>query len=165
VLLASYRLLGAIETAIGRLAESEPHLEEAFRLAEACAAPFERAFSLLALAELRAAQGKATEATRLLAEVRAITEPLGAAPTLAQVDALAARLAARTVATDRGPRLSAREVEVLRLVAAGRSNPEIARDLFISERTVTTHLTHVYEKLAVEGRAQAVDVAIRLGLI
>jgi DNA-binding CsgD family transcriptional regulator len=100
-----------------------------------------------------------------LGEVRSIAEPLGATPTLAQVDALAARFAARPAPADRGPRLSAREIEVLRRVAAGRSNPEIARDLFISERTVTTHLTHVYEKLAVEGRAQAVDVAVRLGLI
>jgi DNA-binding CsgD family transcriptional regulator len=165
VLLAAERLLGEIETAAGRPAEAEPHLEEALRLAEACAAPFERALTLLALAELRAAQGMTAEATKLLDEVRSITEPLGAAPTLAQVDALAARLAAKPAPADRGPRLTAREVEVLRLVAAGRSNPEIARDLFISERTVTTHLTHVYEKLAVEGRAQAVDIAVRLGLI
>jgi DNA-binding CsgD family transcriptional regulator len=50
-------------------------------------------------------------------------------------------------------------------VAAGRSNPEIAGALFVSPRTVTTHLTHVFAKLGVEGRAEAVAFAVRHGLI
>ncbi len=90
---------------------------------------------------------------------------MGAAPLLARADALAARLAARPAPADAGPRLSAREAEVLRLVAAGRSNPEIAEALFVSPRTVTTHLTHIFAKLGVEGRAEAVALALRHGLI
>jgi DNA-binding CsgD family transcriptional regulator len=54
---------------------------------------------------------------------------------------------------------------VLRLVAAGRSNPEIAHVLFVSPRTVTTHLTHIFAKLGVEGRAEAVALALRHNLI
>ncbi len=164
-LLAAHRLLGELATDSAQLIEVESHLLEALALAEACAAPYERALSLLALAELRAAEGKTAETTRLLAEVRAIGQPLGAAPMLARVDALATRLAARPAPVDTGPRLSAREAEVLRLVAAGRSNPEIAHSLFVSPRTVTTHLTHIFAKLDVEGRAEAVALALRHGLI
>lgn len=164
-LLAAHRFLGELATDAAHWDEAEPHLLEALALAEACAVPFERALTLLALAELRAAEGRAVEATRLLEEVRAIGRPLGAAPLLARVDALAARLAARPTPADPGPRLSAREVEVLRLVAAGRSNPEIAQDLSISPRTVTTHLTHIFAKLDVDGRAEATALAVRHGLI
>ena len=110
-------------------------------------------------------EGKISQVTRLLAEIRAIGQPLGAVPLLAQVDLLAARLASRPTPTEAGPRLSAREAEVLRLVAAGRSNPGIAQDLSISPRTVTTHLTHIFAKLGVEGRAEAAAFAVRHGLI
>ena len=62
-------------------------------------------------------------------------------------------------------RLSARELEVLRLVAAGDSNPAIARRLFIGEATVKTHLVHVFEKLGVSDRTRAVTLAMELGLL
>ncbi|MFE4255858.1 response regulator [Streptomyces sp. NPDC056910] len=75
--------------------------------------------------------------------------------------AVASRLvtAVRTPAVPAGEPLSAREREVLALVAKGTSNKEIARVLFISEATVKTHLTHVYGKLGVKDRAAAVAVA------
>lgn len=63
------------------------------------------------------------------------------------------------------PQLSPRELDVLRLVAAGRSNPEIARELFIGEATVKTHLLHVFEKLDVSDRTRAVTLALELGLL
>ena len=63
------------------------------------------------------------------------------------------------------PALSARELEVLRLVAAGRSNPAIARELFIGEATVKTHLQHVFEKLDVSDRTRAVTRAMELKLL
>jgi DNA-binding NarL/FixJ family response regulator len=63
------------------------------------------------------------------------------------------------------PQLSPRETEVLRLVAAGRSNPEIARELFIGEATVKTHLLHVFEKLDVSDRTRAVTLALELGIL
>jgi len=63
------------------------------------------------------------------------------------------------------PQLSPRELEVLRLVAAGRSNPEIGRELFIGEATVKTHLLHVFEKLGVSDRTRAVTLALELGLL
>ena len=63
------------------------------------------------------------------------------------------------------PSLSPRELEVLRLVSRGRSNPEIARELFIGEATVKTHLLHVFEKLEVSDRTRAVTLALELGLL
>ena len=63
------------------------------------------------------------------------------------------------------PQLSPRELEVLRLVAAGRSNPEIARELFIGEATVKTHLLHAFEKLGVSDRTRAVTLALELGIL
>ena len=61
--------------------------------------------------------------------------------------------------------LSARELDVLRLVARGASNREVGRDLRISEATVKTHLLHAFEKLGVGDRTSAVTRAIERGLI
>jgi DNA-binding NarL/FixJ family response regulator len=61
--------------------------------------------------------------------------------------------------------LSARELEVLTLVAAGSTNREAAKLLFISEATVKTHLLHIYAKLDVRDRASAVAAGYRLGLL
>ena len=71
----------------------------------------------------------------------------------------------RQDATSAPPSLSPRELEVLRLVADGRSNPEIARALFIGEATVKTHLLHVFEKLEVNDRTRAVTRAMEFGLL
>ena len=61
--------------------------------------------------------------------------------------------------------LSDREVEVLRLVARGASNKEAARELFISETTVKTHLSHIFTKLGVDDRTAAVTVALERGIL
>jgi DNA-binding NarL/FixJ family response regulator len=63
------------------------------------------------------------------------------------------------------PLLSARELEVLELVARGSTNREAAKTLFISEATVKTHLLHVYAKLGVPDRASAVAAAFDRGLL
>lgn len=81
--------------------------------------------------------------------------------------AIAAKLVdrMRQGAAPAGPKLSPRELDVLRLVAAGHSNPAIAKQLFISEATVKTHLIHVFEKLEVSDRTRAVTLALELGLL
>jgi two-component system NarL family response regulator len=61
--------------------------------------------------------------------------------------------------------LTPRELSVLRLLANGHSNKEIASTLAISERTVKTHLGHLFEKLGVTSRTEAVRVATRRGLV
>jgi len=61
--------------------------------------------------------------------------------------------------------LTAREVEVLRLVASGNRNKDIAERLFISEETVKVHVKHVMDKLGASDRTQAVAIAVRRGII
>lgn len=76
-------------------------------------------------------------------------------------------LTERVIASMRTRRagLSERETEVLTLVAAGRTNREIARELFLSEATVKTHLVHAYGKLGADNRVSAVERARAAGLI
>ena len=163
-LIAVHRFLGSLDTEDRRFPEAETHLNESLALTDACAAPFERALTVLALAELCAAQGRRDDARVLLAEVRALGEPLGATPTLARVDVLEAKLAGpRALTYPAG--LTAREVEVLRLVAEGLTDAAVAARLFISRRTVNRYVASILNKLGVSSRAAAVATAAHLGLL
>jgi DNA-binding CsgD family transcriptional regulator len=167
-LLAAHRLLGELDTAEGRPGEAHGHLDAALALADACVAPYERALTLLALAELHAAVGERDAAREPLAEARAILVPLEAQPALARAETLAARLAAPApaapVPTALPFGLTAREAEILKLVAAGLGNVAIADRLSLSRRTVEQHLRSVYDKLGVENRTAAARVAVERGL-
>lgn len=77
---------------------------------------------------------------------------------------VAARLLERMRAEE-AKRLSAREIEILRLVADGKSNKEIARELWISEATVKSHLNRIFAKLDSADRTAAVTAALRRGII
>jgi len=166
-LLTARRLLGVVEVHAGRIAEARHHLEAALLLADACAAPFERALTLLALAELQLRAGTPDAANRTLDEALAICTPLGAQPTLTRAAALAARIAAQAAAASRAAPagLSPRELEVLRLLATGRSNREIAEALFVSARTVERHITNLYTKIDAHSRSEAIAFAHEHGLI
>lgn len=74
---------------------------------------------------------------------------------------VAAKLAERMS----GPELTARELDVLRLMAEGRSNKEIGSRLFITEGTVKLHVNNILSKLGVGGRTEAVTIAIKRGLV
>jgi DNA-binding NarL/FixJ family response regulator len=79
---------------------------------------------------------------------------------------LAAPIAAKLMRQVRGhEQLTPREVEVLGLVAQGRSNGDIARELFIGEATVKTHLLRIFDKLDVADRTRAVTVAMERGYL
>lgn len=107
---------------------------------------------------------KAAPESEILAGVRATARGETAlAPSAAA--ALVRRATGASVAAPAGPTLTPRELEVLRLVAQGNSNPAIGRTLFLSEATVKTHLGHVFEKLGVNDRTRAVTRAMELGLL
>ncbi len=161
-LLAAHRCMGRLDTDAGRFEAARDHFASALALADACAAPFPRARTLLAVADLHAATGNRKAALAAIDEARAIAARLGALPTLARADALAANLSSPP-AHPAG--LSAREVEVLRLVAAGLTDAEVAERLFLSPRTIGRHLTSIYTKLDVPTRTAASRVALEHGLL
>lgn len=101
---------------------------------------------------------KDTPPDELLAAVRAAA---------AGESALAPAVASRLMARMRAPRvsLSAREIEVLRLVAEGASNVDVAVRLHITDATVKSHLVHVFSKLGVGSRTAAVSEARALGIL
>lgn len=106
---------------------------------------------------------KAAPQEEILAGIRSV-----AAGETVLAPSIAAKLVRRVRADASAPAppaLSPRELDVLRLVADGRSNPEIARALHIGEATVKTHLIHVFEKLGVNDRTRAVTRAMELGLL
>lgn len=80
---------------------------------------------------------------------------------------LAPDLASRVLRGMRNPlpRLTAREIEVLKLLATGSTNREISRALFVTEATVKSHLNHIFTKLDVDSRSRAVHLAQQTGLI
>ncbi|WP_229073861.1 helix-turn-helix transcriptional regulator [Actinoplanes sp. DH11] len=131
--------------------------------------------ALLAGAEAVAADRQA--ASEALAEAVEIAAGLGAGPLVAAADTLGRRLGLRPGVRS-GPAvvvpgqraggsevLTAREREVLRLVAEGQSNSGIARELFISPKTASVHVSRIIAKLEVSNRVEAAAVARRLGLL
>jgi two-component system, NarL family, response regulator LiaR len=83
-----------------------------------------------------------------------------------QLSPQAAERLARDIRTPENPqKLTDREIEVLRMLAEGKSNKEIAASLFISETTVKTHVSNILLKLGVPSRTQAALYAVRIGLV
>jgi DNA-binding CsgD family transcriptional regulator len=119
-------------------------------------APFDLARALLLAGSLARRMNRRADARELLAEARSISERIGAAPSAEQARRELDRLGIR--AGD-PTQLTATEAEIARLVATGRSNGEIATQLFVSRRTVESNLTRVYRKLGVRTR---VELAARL---
>ncbi len=162
-LLAAHRLLGELATDAGRYEDAATHLDAALTLADACAAPYERALTLLSIAVLRGVSGDTSSMSAPLNEARDTFTRLDAKPALARVGRIALGLLSAAKPTYPAC-LSAREVDVLRLVADGLTNMQIAERLFLSPRTVNGHLTTIYTKLSVPSRAAAIRFALDHGL-
>jgi ATP/maltotriose-dependent transcriptional regulator MalT len=113
---------------------------------------------------------RSTLGNEKFAEVMAAGQRVPTAEAVAETIAVAEELVTRGVrrhppSAAAGYGLSAREVEILQLLVTGRSNSEIAEALFISRRTVTTHVSHLYAKLGVASRAEAIAHAHAHGLV
>jgi DNA-binding CsgD family transcriptional regulator len=136
------------------------------------------AYALLRLTEAQLAAGDRDQAALAVQEAHATADRLGAKPLAAQAAALARRarlgLAPAAPGTAQEPVAPAdelarfgftdRERDVLALLAAGKSNPEIARTLFISAKTASVHVSNIMAKLGVRRRGEAAAVAHRLGV-
>jgi len=130
-------------------------LRRAFALWQELDAPFEAARVRVAIGRALRALGDEETAELELAAARRVFEDLGAAPALADLDRLSGTSAHG---------LSPRELEVLRHLAGGRTNRDIAEELGISERTVDRHVSNLYTKLDVSTRAAATAWAYEHGL-
>jgi DNA-binding CsgD family transcriptional regulator/tetratricopeptide (TPR) repeat protein len=141
---------------------------EAARLWRAAARPREEAYCLYREAECHAGERHRDKAAAAASAARALADGLGAAPIVAEVDGLVTRTrlapvpAPRPAPEERPYGLTEREFEVLALLGTGATNRQIARRLFISDRTVGVHVSRVLHKLQVTNRAQAAAVAAKV---
>ncbi|HEU4330147.1 MAG TPA: AAA family ATPase [Lapillicoccus sp.] len=128
---------------------------------------FETARSQARLAAALHAAGSVTEARRLVTTARETARRLGAEPLLAELRTVAGRSAdgRREEHTAASVALTAREQEILGLVAQGRTNGEIGRQLFISTKTVSVHVSNILAKLGAAGRTEAAAIARREGVL
>jgi ATP/maltotriose-dependent transcriptional regulator MalT len=128
--------------------------------------PYELAYCLVRLATVQLAARHREAAGASADEARSIATELGARPLLGLLDELptGSRTTQQTVTTDGLSRfaLTLREREVLTLLAAGRTNPEIAKELFISPKTASVHVSNILAKLGVTSRVEAATLVERL---
>ncbi|MFG2942230.1 AAA family ATPase [Streptomyces sp. NPDC048282] len=122
---------------------------------------YERARVRLRYAEALLADGRRAEAEEQAAGVRRTAVDLGAVPLLERVDTLVRP----PVEADRVSPLTAREQDVLSLLALGRSNRQIGEELFITGKTASVHVSNILAKLGAASRTEAVAIAYREGLI
>jgi ATP/maltotriose-dependent transcriptional regulator MalT len=146
---------GAVALADGDPSAALGRLRQAQRIWLELGAPYEVARARELLAQTCSALGDDEAGTLELEAARELFERLGAAPDLARISAPAGAKYG----------LSKRELEVLRLVASGRSNREIAATLVISEHTVARHLQNIYAKLGLSSRAAATAFAFERELV
>jgi DNA-binding NarL/FixJ family response regulator len=122
---------------------------------------YEVARSRARLAVVLRAAGHLEEAQSEAARVREVAIRLGARPLLAAVEGFTGRVPV----PERSTELTPREREILGLVAEGRTNGEIARQLFISTKTVSVHVSNILAKLGASGRTEAAAIARRDNLL
>ncbi|MDX6203152.1 MAG: hypothetical protein QOJ83_2652 [Frankiales bacterium] len=139
---------------------------------------YELAYCLLRLTEIHALAGKREAAERSVTEAHGLATRIGATPLIEQAEQLArqARLSFGAEPMPQAPgsaaeedklsryALTPRELDVLLMLADGRSNPEIAKELFISPKTASVHVSNILAKLGVSGRVEAATLVHRLGL-
>jgi ATP/maltotriose-dependent transcriptional regulator MalT len=145
---------GAVELAKGDARAALGPLRRSFELWQQVGVPYIAARLRVLVGLACRAVGDDDGAELELGAARAVFEELGAAPDLASVEALTK--GARPV---RPHGLTVRELQVLRLVAAGKTNKTIAAELFVSEKTVDRHMSNIFTKLDVSSRSAATAFA------
>jgi ATP/maltotriose-dependent transcriptional regulator MalT len=155
---------GVVAGAEGDLDAARLSMEDAIDLFQQIGAPFETARSRLDLAQVLAALGRtdaAAQQARLaqeaLHEMRAERDAQRAAELMSEFDGAESREVSTL--------LTPRELDVLKLIAQGLSNPEIAQRLVLSEHTVHRHLANILRKLNLSSRAAAAAWGVRSGLV
>lgn len=151
---------GAVLLAEGDAAAALASLRPALTAWSTLDAPYEAARVRVLIAQACRALGDEDGAALELDAARKAFERLGAGPDLANLD----RDSTPSIPTAGGG-LSTREVEVLRLIATGKTNRAIAEELFLSEKTVARHVSNIFGKLSLSSRAAATAYAYENGLL
>lgn len=155
---AAAQALGSVELAAGDASGALPYVRKAHQLWAQASAPYDAAVARLLVGRCLLALSDPSSAERELTSARVVFRQLGAVP---MADLASSLLAPASLPGG----LTAREVEVLRLVASGRSNPQIAATLVLSEKTVARHLSNIFAKLDVGSRTAAAAYAFEHGLV
>ena len=151
---------GAVELAEGDARAALVSLRHAWHVWQELEAPYQAARTRVLIGSACRALGDADSAVLELEAARGAFEQLGASPDLTRIDSLTGRAAPRDAHG-----LSPRELEVLRLVAAGKSNREIATALVVSEHTVARHVQNILTKLGVSSRTAAAAFAFEQNIV
>ncbi len=167
------RVLGLLAQTFGQIKQSIAHFEDALAFCRRAGYRTELAWSLCDYADvLVGAHGLAplrddqTKAMQLLNESLDISTDIGMRPLTERVRERLDRIESqRTEVSSYPSGLTDREVEVLRLIASGKTDQEIADELIISRRTVNNHVRSIFNKTAVANRAEAAAYAAREGLL
>ena len=160
-LMCGHRLLGLLAQTMGRMENAATHFEDSLAFCRRAGARPELAWTCHDYAALRQAQGEREKAVDLLDEALAISTELGMPPLMERTIALLEKTASQSTKLPANPnRLTQREVEVLRFIAKGMSNREIANELVLSERTVQRHISNLYTKINARNRVEATSFAL-----
>jgi DNA-binding CsgD family transcriptional regulator len=162
---AADRYLGLLATTLGEHQRAVDHFERAVAINRAMGADTWLAHTLYAYGRTLRIRGGADDAERaseLLSEAAALGERVGMPVLVARSRALGARSENARLPPDE---LSWREVDILRLVAGGRSNREIGDALYISEHTVANHVRSILRKTGASNRTDAAGYAYRHALV
>jgi DNA-binding NarL/FixJ family response regulator len=154
---------GIVATAAGESQRARTALEDATLRFQRSGAPFEAARARVELARVLAEEGRAKDAAREARTASTSLQRIGAAREAERAKALVAGLEGGPSRVD-SP-MTNREREVLRLIADGKTNREIAERLVLSEHTVNRHVTNILAKLGSSSRSAAVADALRRELI
>ncbi|NUP83460.1 MAG: AAA family ATPase [Nonomuraea sp.] len=127
--------------------------------------PHNQAKALMRAATVAARSGDRDGAAARLRQARPLAAALRATPLIEEIEALARRVGAQQAQETTSELLTPRELEVLRLVTQGRTNRDIAAELFISAKTVSVHVSNILAKLGVTTRGEAAAAAHRLSLL
>jgi DNA-binding CsgD family transcriptional regulator len=164
-LLRAHRVLGSWRTDSRAFEAARDHLATSAHIARAAAIPHELAQTLLVQADLEAAAGQSAGAQTLLRQAAEIVDRMDLAllrPDLQRIE--------RTVSSTGSQRvvpalLTPRELEVLRHIVEGSSNRDIAGALSLSVRTIERHISNIYNKTGIQGRAAITAYALRREII
>jgi DNA-binding NarL/FixJ family response regulator len=157
---ASAHAAGTVLLADGDIEAASTSLRQACETWRELEMPYEEAHTCLLLAAICEKRGDQDSRRLELETARRLFEQLAAEPCLARLAGQSEPASRQRIGS-----LSARETQVLRLLAAGKANRAIAAELFISEKTVARHVSNIFDKLGVSSRSGATAWAFQHNLI